>query len=138
MKEKTVAYLNVDVSALQISPLYILTSLLTSIYSSGVAGTAYGIGASPSLADLFKDVSNRVSDPDQSNRTLLAKMVADGGEDDWAGHGDGSAELKIGPLGSGSDFTVFLQHLGIASVNVGFSRKRTDPGQSFLLQTNNV
>lgn len=25
------------------------------------------------------------------------------------------------------DFTVFLQHLGIASVNVGYSRKRTDP-----------
>ncbi|KAL8280525.1 hypothetical protein RQP46_007173 [Phenoliferia psychrophenolica] len=104
LKEKTVAYLNVDVS---------------------VAGTAYGIGASPSLADLFKDVSNVVPDPDQLNRTLLTKMVEEGGEDDDLV--ERSDELKIGPLGSGSDFTVFLQHLGIASVNVGYSRKRTDP-----------
>ncbi|KAK4703801.1 N-acetylated-alpha-linked acidic dipeptidase, partial [Phenoliferia sp. Uapishka_3] len=110
LKENVVAYLNVDVS---------------------VAGTSYGVGASPSLADLFKDISNVVIDPDQPNRTLLAKMMDEGSEDDWAGHGHGSEELKIGPLGSGSDFTVFLQHLtgwqGIASVNVGFSRKRTDP-----------
>lgn len=28
---------------------------------------------------------------------------------------------------SSADFTVFLQHLGVASVNVGYSRKSTDP-----------
>lgn len=41
-------------------------------------------------------------------------------------------EPYVGPLGSGSDFTVFLQYLGIASSNVGYARKRTDPGASFL------
>ena len=30
------------------------------------------------------------------------------------------ADLHIGALGSGSDFTPFLQHLGIASLNLGF------------------
>src|SRR5205823_6414871 len=29
-------------------------------------------------------------------------------------------DLRIGALGSGSDFTPFLQHLGIASLNLGF------------------
>ena len=30
------------------------------------------------------------------------------------------ADLRIGALGSGSDYTAFLDHLGIASVNLGF------------------
>ncbi len=30
------------------------------------------------------------------------------------------SDLRIGALGSGSDFTVFLDHLGIASINLGF------------------
>jgi N-acetylated-alpha-linked acidic dipeptidase len=29
-------------------------------------------------------------------------------------------DLKIGALGSGSDYTAFLQHLGIASLNIGY------------------
>jgi N-acetylated-alpha-linked acidic dipeptidase len=31
------------------------------------------------------------------------------------------ADLRIGPLGSGSDYTAFLDHLGVASLNIGFS-----------------
>jgi N-acetylated-alpha-linked acidic dipeptidase len=30
------------------------------------------------------------------------------------------SDLRIGALGSGSDYTPFLQHLGIASLNIGF------------------
>src|SRR4029077_19749769 len=33
---------------------------------------------------------------------------------------DSTAEARIGPLGSGSDYTPFLQHLGIASTDMGF------------------
>ncbi|MYH07794.1 MAG: folate hydrolase, partial [Rhodothermaceae bacterium] len=33
---------------------------------------------------------------------------------------DMRADLRISPLGSGSDYTPFLQHLGIASLNIGF------------------
>ncbi|HET8612909.1 MAG TPA: M28 family peptidase, partial [Sphingomonas sp.] len=29
-------------------------------------------------------------------------------------------DLPVGPLGSGSDYSAFLQHLGIASINLGF------------------
>lgn len=32
----------------------------------------------------------------------------------------GRADLRIGALGSGSDYTVFIDHLGVASLNLGF------------------
>ncbi len=35
-------------------------------------------------------------------------------------------DLRIGPLGSGSDYTVFIDHLGIASLNMGYGGE--DPG----------
>lgn len=38
-------------------------------------------------------------------------------------------DLRIGALGSGSDYTVFLDHLGIASVNLGFGGEDEDGGQ---------
>ena len=39
------------------------------------------------------------------------------------------ADLRISPLGSGSDYTPFLQHLGIASLNIGFGGE--DGGGSY-------
>ncbi len=33
---------------------------------------------------------------------------------------ENNKEFEIGALGSGSDFTPFLQHLGIASINIGY------------------
>jgi N-acetylated-alpha-linked acidic dipeptidase len=36
------------------------------------------------------------------------------------------ADLRIGALGSGSDYTPFLQHLGIASLNVGFGGENSN------------
>jgi N-acetylated-alpha-linked acidic dipeptidase len=33
---------------------------------------------------------------------------------------DSREDLRISPLGSGSDYTPFIQHLGIASLNIGF------------------
>jgi hypothetical protein len=46
---------------------------------------------------------------------------------DAAAHGSPSAELELGALGSGSDFTPFLQHLGVNSLDVGFEGE-TDYG----------
>ncbi|MGH7670015.1 MAG: transferrin receptor-like dimerization domain-containing protein, partial [Gemmatimonadaceae bacterium] len=42
-----------------------------------------------------------------------------GGARSTAGGGN-NADMRIGALGSGSDYTPFLQHLGVASLNVGF------------------
>jgi len=38
------------------------------------------------------------------------------------------ADMPIGALGSGSDYTPFLQHLGIASVNLGYGGEDVDGG----------
>lgn len=100
------------------------------------AGSRFGLGASPSLATLFTQVSAETADPDHPDRSLLDKLIADGPDDadlaDLAAAAGVSAaqlpaERHVGPLGSGSDFTVFLQYLGIASGNVGFGRTKTDP-----------
>jgi N-acetylated-alpha-linked acidic dipeptidase len=37
-------------------------------------------------------------------------------------------DLPMGPLGSGSDYTAFLQHLGIASMNLGFGGENESAG----------
>ncbi|MBS0556922.1 MAG: M28 family peptidase [Proteobacteria bacterium] len=37
-------------------------------------------------------------------------------------------DLPIGALGSGSDYSAFLEHLGIASVNIGFGGEDDDDG----------
>ncbi len=39
---------------------------------------------------------------------LVARIAAEGGE------------LPLAPLGSGSDYSAFIQHLGVASINLGF------------------
>lgn len=50
-------------------------------------------------------------------------------------HGDALRELRarpdfrIGALGSGSDYTVFLDHLGVASMNLGFGGEDMGGGQ---------
>jgi N-acetylated-alpha-linked acidic dipeptidase len=40
----------------------------------------------------------------------------------------GNKYMKIGALGSGSDYSPFLQHLGIASLNIAFGGE-SDGGQ---------
>ena len=44
-------------------------------------------------------------------------------------------DLRIYPLGSGSDYTPFLQHLGIASANIGFGGEGNDGSYHTLYDT---
>jgi N-acetylated-alpha-linked acidic dipeptidase len=39
------------------------------------------------------------------------------------------ADLRIGALGSGSDYTVFLDHLGVASINLAYGGEDSSSGQ---------
>jgi len=39
------------------------------------------------------------------------------------------ADLRIGALGSGSDYTAFIDHLGVASLNIGFGGEDFGAGQ---------
>jgi N-acetylated-alpha-linked acidic dipeptidase len=53
---------------------------------------------------------------------LRARRIAVGNEDEKEERKDirDRPDLRIGALGSGSDYTPFLQHLGVASLNIGF------------------
>ena len=45
------------------------------------------------------------------------------------------SDIRINPLGSGSDYTPFLQHLGISSANISFGGEARDGSYHCLLYT---
>ena len=80
------------------------------------------MGGSHSLERLMNEVARDVSDPVRSlsvaDRLRARQMVE--GEDEDRTRALAGQPLRLSALGSGSDYTPFLQHLGIASLNVGF------------------
>jgi N-acetylated-alpha-linked acidic dipeptidase len=77
---------------------------------------------SHTLEAFINGVARDVTDPETGlsvwKREQL-RRVAKGSADDRREARERS-ELRIGALGSGSDFTPFLQHAGIAALNLGF------------------
>ncbi|HET7630688.1 MAG TPA: transferrin receptor-like dimerization domain-containing protein [Gemmatimonadaceae bacterium] len=98
-------------------------------------GFFYASG-SHSLEALVNEVEKDVTDPETSvsiyRRSEAARAARGaegggrGGRGGRGGSGGSDGGLPIGALGSGSDYTPFLQHLGIASLNLGFGGE--DPG----------
>jgi len=82
-----------------------------------------GIGGSHTLENFSQEVARDINDP-VSGKSLLEEALSRprrnrqgaAPEEEPAPPG----EFRISPLGSGSDYTPFLQHLGIATLNVGF------------------
>ncbi len=106
LQRKAVAYVNLD---------------------AVVSGPNFGGGATPSLAEVVRDATREVKDPNTgksvfeawkeeqkkaTQRTVITPEVAP------AAQPDGGPTL--GPLGSGSDYTPFFQHAGIPSIDMGF------------------
>ena len=88
------------------------------INSDGNGRGFLGVGGSHTLEKFVNEVAREVTDP-QTGVTVAERSRARrrvGGEKE----ADTRADLRIYPLGSGSDYTPFLQHLGIASLNVGY------------------
>ncbi|EPE02785.1 pa domain-containing protein [Ophiostoma piceae UAMH 11346] len=79
---------------------------------TGVGGTHFGSAAVPLVHDLVYKVASEVQSP---NQTVPGQTV----RDTWDG--------KISPLGSGSDYTAFLDHAGISSLDVHFGGGDGDP-----------
>ncbi len=77
---------------------------------------------SHTLEPFFNEITNDVIDP-QTAVTIkerhYAKTLVDADKDSRIKLLDNKYQ-KLDALGSGSDFTPFLQHLGIASINIGF------------------
>jgi N-acetylated-alpha-linked acidic dipeptidase len=95
-------------------------------------------GGSHSLQHLVNDVSGGVQDPQTGVSTqarLRAKLEVDGFEKGASDEDKKAAKLAaaggdlgIFALGSGSDFTPFLQHLGLTSLNIGFEGESDSDG----------
>lgn len=109
LEEHAVAYLNIDV---------------------GVCGPHFGAASVPSLGRLIREATSVVTDP-KSNQPLYsiwAKESLDLKPDDGTpivapspGRLPNGTEARVNNLGTGSDYTAFLQHLGVPSLDVGFS-----------------
>jgi len=94
-------------------------------------------GGSHSLQRLVNEVSAGVHDPETDGSVqarLRAKLRVDafsGGNDQakkLAEAAASDADVPIGALGSGSDFTPFLQHLGIATLGVEYGGESDNEG----------
>lgn len=81
-----------------------------------------GMGGSHTLEKFINEVARDVTDPQTKmsvwERARAAQVI--GGSPTARAEAMSRSDLRIGALGSGSDFTPFLQHLGIASLNLGF------------------
>jgi N-acetylated-alpha-linked acidic dipeptidase len=96
LRERAVAYLNTD----------------------GSGRGFLGIGGSHALEPFINEVARSVDDPQTAVSVwdrVRAKRRVDGEKE-----ADSKGDLRISPLGSGSDYTPFLQHLGIPTLNLGF------------------
>ncbi|MDA1372467.1 MAG: M28 family peptidase [Proteobacteria bacterium] len=80
------------------------------------------IGGSHVLEKMANEIMRDVNDP-QTGVSVAERRRARievTGNDKARGELKSRADLRISPLGSGSDYSPFLQHLGIASLNIGF------------------
>lgn len=100
LKAKAVAYLNTD----------------------GNSRGFLGMGGSHTLEPFLNEVAAAVTDPQTgvSVAERLRAAIETGPDKERREDLAGRENLRIYPLGSGSDYTPFLQHAGIASANFGF------------------
>jgi len=95
------------------------------------------IGGSHVLERFFNQIMEDVDDP-RSAITLKERRRAYElvyGDDNEKATARDRADLRIYPMGSGSDYTPFLQHLGIASANVNFGGEAADGSYHTLYDT---
>ena len=82
-----------------------------------------GMAGSHSLQQFINDVARDIEDPETRlsvwKRARLS-AIADASSADQRREIRSEPDLRIGALGSGSDFSPFLQHVGIASLNLGY------------------
>jgi len=106
LKQKAVAYLNMD---------------------SAVSGSHFGAASVPSMWKLIRAATRDVPDP-KTGKSVYQQwqdhVREQRPEAELTNAQSGSdtpiAEARIGSLGSGSDYTPFLQHLGVSSIDMGF------------------
>jgi len=100
------------------------------VNSDGNARGFLSAAGSHSLQRLVNEVASDVKDPQTGvsvKERLDARSMVDGFDKDASGTEKDAAkrarageDFRLGALGSGSDFTPFLQHLGLTTLNIGY------------------
>jgi N-acetylated-alpha-linked acidic dipeptidase len=95
----------------------------------GVSGPNFEASAVPSLKDFVREVTKDVPSPkggtvyDQwkKNQVDSSHRRNSNGVEEHGARGNAHVEndVNVGDLGSGSDFTPFIQHLGVPSTDIG-------------------
>ena len=83
----------------------------------------FGAGGSHTLENFISDVTRAVGDPKGKGTiwdSLQARRIEMARTPDEKREARERIHMQISALGSGSDYTAFIDHLGIASLNVGF------------------
>jgi N-acetylated-alpha-linked acidic dipeptidase len=93
------------------------------INSDGNGRGYLGIEGSHTLEKFSNDIAREIQDPETKlsawKRNQLSVISNASSAEDRA-EARNRADLRIAALGSGSDYTAFLQHDGVASLNIGF------------------
>jgi N-acetylated-alpha-linked acidic dipeptidase len=97
LKDKAVAYLNLD---------------------AAVSGANFGASSVPSLWKLLRAATRDVKDP-KTGKSVYEQWQERAQEN--RPEGEKTGEARIDALGSGSDYTPFLQHLGVPSTDMSFN-----------------
>jgi N-acetylated-alpha-linked acidic dipeptidase len=88
----------------------------------GVSGPNFDAAAVPSLKQFVRDVTREVASPKGGTVYDQWKKDQEAGAERRPNRPSASAEtgdVRIGDLGSGSDFTPFIQHMGVPSTDIG-------------------
>jgi N-acetylated-alpha-linked acidic dipeptidase len=108
------------------------TKAVAYINSDSTSKGWLNVSGSHSLEAFVNDVMRDVNDPKRPGKTLLqAKVdhaVAEAKNDEDKARIEKRRDFPIDALGSGSDYTAFLDFLTIASVNAGFGGEGSDSG----------
>ncbi len=95
-----------------------LTQNLVAYMNADSSGKGkFSVGGSHSLEAFVQEVSRDISDPVTGKPLMDALIVPD----DPSGKTPAGGDFRIDALGSGSDYTPFLQHLGVASLDIRFA-----------------
>lgn len=88
-----------------------------------------GMSGSHSLEKFINDVARDITDPQKAIsvwKRSQARRIASARTAEEKSEIRNRTDLRISALGSGSDYTTFLDHLGIASLNLGYGGEDGD------------
>ncbi len=101
------------------------------INSDGNGRGFFRAQGSHSLENFVNGVMKDITDPETKMTVWKRERMAELSSATAKNRGEIRArpDIRIGALGSGSDYTVFIDHLGVASLNIGYGGEDAGGGQ---------